>query len=398
MGVRSVLTLNTGSSSIKAAIYSLEADPQLRLTAEIVRIGQTSAELRLARPGEERRAQPAHSSIDHRAAAEELLAAVDSAAHRSPDAIGHRLVHGGSEHGAPELVSAALLESLRALVPLAPEHLPQAIATMEATQKRYPRAPQVACFDTAFHHAMPPVARRYPLPRWLDEEGIRRYGFHGLSYESIVAQLKEVGPAAAAGRVVLAHLGNGASAVAVRDGRSIDTTMGFTPTGGLMMGTRTGDLDPGVLVHVLRRHALTPEALSALVAEQSGLLGVSETTADMQTLLDREATDDRAREAIELFCYQVRKHIGALVAVLGGLQTLVFTGGIGENAAPVRARICTGLDFLGIAIDPDRNAANSAIVSPDGGAVTVRVMPAEEDRMIARHTFVLLKQQGALHV
>jgi acetate kinase len=245
---------------------------------------------------------------------------------------------------------------------------------------------------------MPPVARRYPLPRWLDAEGVRRYGFHGLSYESIVAQLNQADLGAATGRVVIAHLGNGASAVAVRDGRSIDTTMGFTPTGGLMMGTRTGDLDPGVLVHVLRRHALTPEELSSLVAEQSGLLGVSGTSADMQILLGREATDDRAREAIELFCYQARKYIGALVAVLGGIETLVFTGGIGENAAPVRARICAGLDFLGIAIDPGRNAANSAIVSPDGRAVTVRVMPAEEDRMIAKHTFVLLNQQGALHV
>ena len=304
--------------------------------------------------------------------------------------MGHRVVHGGIHYSEPQRVTPELIAALRELIPIAPDHMPQAVQAIQAAVEAYPGLPQVACFDTAFHRHMPRTAQLYPLPRHLADEGVVRYGFHGLSYESILRELRALAPREAEGRVVIAHLGNGASMAAVRGGIGIDTTMGFTPAGGLMMGTRPGDLDPGVLLYLLVERGMTPAAVNELVNQQAGLLGVSGISADMRDLLEKEATDAQAAEAITLFCYQARKYLGALVAVLGGLDTLVFTGGIGEHAAPVRLRICEGLDFLGIRIDPDRNAAHAPAISREGGPVTVRVLRTDEDLMIARHTSELL--------
>jgi acetate kinase len=272
------------------------------------------------------------------------------------------------------------------VIPFAPLHLPAEIAAIEAIAARMPDRPQVVCFDTAFHRDLPDVARRLPLPRAAWDAGIRRYGFHGLSYEYV---LEQVG-GAAAGRLVMAHLGNGVSLAAVRDGKPIDTTMGLTPTGGLMMGTRTGDIDPGALVHWMRAHDADVDALARLVDHESGLRGVSGGTSDMQALLDARATSAPAAEAVALFCWIARKHVGAMAASLGGLDTLVFTGGIGEHAAPVRAEICAGLEHLGVEIDPERNAANAASIGRPGRPCAVRIVPTDEDRMIARHTHAVL--------
>jgi acetate kinase len=248
----------------------------------------------------------------------------------------------------------------------------------------------VATFDTAFHSRMPRAARLFALPRQLADEGVLRYGFHGLSYEYVMSRLRALDPEAATGRIFIAHLGNGASMVGVRGGVGVDTTMGFTPTGGLVMGTRSGDLDPGVLLYMMEERGLNPREIGELINRRAGLLGVSETSADMRDLLSRETSDPRAAEAVALFCYQAKKFLGALTAALGGLDTFVFTGGIGEHAAPVRWRICEGLEFLGIRLDPDRNAEHASIVSRDDTPVTVRVIPTDENLMIARHTLRLV--------
>ena len=308
-----------------------------------------------------------------------------------PVAVGHRVVHGGPDHTAPERVDALLLAALRRLVAFAPLHLPSAIQGIEAVAARFPGLPQVACFDTAFHRRMPEVAQRFPLPHDLWHEGIRRYGFHGLSYEYIVATLG----AAAQGRLVIAHLGNGASLAAVHHGQPLDTTMGFTPTGGVMMGTRSGDLDPGVLVHLMHAKGYDVRQIEHLVNHQAGLLGVSGISPDMKTLLEQREREPHAAQAIELFCYQLRKHIGALTAVLGGLDILVFTGGIGERAAPVRWEVCRGLAHLGVDLDPQRNAVHADVISAPGSACMVRVIPTNEDLMIVRHTRTLLVSTAA---
>jgi acetate kinase len=299
-----------------------------------------------------------------------------------PDAIGHRLVHGGPHHFAPARVTPELIEQLRALIPFAPLHLPVEIEGIEALASRFPERPQVACFDTGFHHQMPEVARRFALPRVLWDQGLWRYGFHGISYEYIMQAL---GPAAPA-RIVIAHLGNGASMAAVLKGRSIDTTMGFTPTGGFMMGTRSGDLDPGLMVYLMNHNGYDGRRLERLVNHESGLLGVSAISSDVKTLLEKRAVEPNAALAIEMFCYQVRKQIGALAAVLGGLDLLVFTGGIGERAAAVRLEVCRGLEFLGVALDSERNEAHADTISSTDGKCPVRVIPTNEDLMIARHT------------
>ena len=295
-------------------------------------------------------------------------------------AVGHRVVHGGTRYTDSLPVTPEVLNELRRLEPIDPDHLPEEVTLIEAIARGLPGVPQVACFDTAFHRDLPRVARLLPIPRRYEAAGVRRYGFHGLSYAFLMDELARVaGPAAASGRVILAHLGAGASMAAVRDGKCVDTTMAFTPTAGLVMGTRTGDLDPGVLVYLMRQEGLTVEQVNELVNRQSGLLGVSGTSSDMRDLLARQADDPRAADAVALFCYQARKWIGALAAVLGGLDTLVFAGGIGENAAEVRARICDGLDFVGIQITAARNAANAAVTSPDGARCVVRVMKTDEE-------------------
>lgn len=308
-----------------------------------------------------------------------IFTALDGSGLPRPAAAGHRIVHGGMFYTAPTRIDAQVQERLKQLVPLAPLHLPAQIELIQAISTHYPDLPQVACFDTAFHAAMPEVARRLPLPRNLYDQGVRHYGFHGLSYEYILSRLGQ----RLSTRIIIAHLGNGASLAAVRDGSPIDTSMGLTPTGGFMMSTRSGDLDPGVLLYLLRA-GYSSDQVDRMLNRESGLLGISESSSDVKTLLEKRDRDPLAEEAIRMFCYGIRKFIGAYAAVLGGLDTLVFTGGIGEHAAPVRAEICSGLEFLGVELDTEQNAKHAEVISR--GKCTVRVIPTDEDLMIARHT------------
>jgi len=306
-------------------------------------------------------------------------------------AVGHRVVHGGMTYSRPERVTPDMLEELRRISPYDPEHLPSEISLIEAVDRRCPGLFQAACFDTAFHHDLPRVAALLPIPRRYDAQGLRRYGFHGLSCAFLMRELTRVGKTGEAnGRVILAHLGNGASMTAVGRGRSIETTMGFTPTSGLPMGRRSGDLDPGVIAYLARTEGMDVERFSRMVNAESGLLGVSELSPDMRDLLAQEARDPRAAEAVALFCYHARKAVGALAATLGGLDTLVFSGGIGEHAAPVRAQICESMEFLGITIDPRRNQAGEPVLSRQDGQVTVRLIPTNEESEIARSVHELL--------
>jgi acetate kinase len=394
-----LLTVNTGSSSLKAALYRVGATETRLLTAQAERIGLPGSRLRLEDSRGDNLDEQQDALPDHSAALRTLL---DRLRIRGWDrdlaAVGHRVVHGGDHYSEPRLIDAKLTETLQRLAQIDPEHMPQALATIEATVRTYPTVPQVACFDTAFHRSMPRVARLYALPRRFAEAGVLRYGFHGLSCEYVMEKLRAADPAEADGRVIIAHLGNGASLTAVRGGVGLDTTMGFTPTGGLVMGTRSGDLDPGVLIHLLRSQESGSDVLVDLVNREAGLLGVSGTSADMRDLLAREEDDPHAAEAIDLFCYQAKKFLGALAAALGGLDTLVFAGGIGEHSAPVRWRICEGLAFLGIRLDQDRNAAHAPVISREDGAVTVRVVRTDENLMIARHTHRLTTQKGTRNV
>ncbi len=382
-----ILTVNTGSSSLKLGLYDTEENGARLLSGEAERIGRPGARLRLFDSQQKIVRDETSDLPDHGAALQKLVAVLtELLPNQAPQAIGHRIVHGGRNYREPGRITAEMIAALEGLVPLVPQHLPQAIACIQLAGRLYPGMPQVACFDTAFHRDMPRLAQIYPLPFSLEQEGVIRYGFHGLSYEYILHALRKIAPQEAAGRVIVAHLGNGASMAAVRGGIGIDTTMGFTPTGGLMMGTRSGDLDPGVLVYLLTEKKLPPATLSELVNSQSGLLGVSGTSLDVRDLLAKEAGDPRAADALGLFCYQAKKYIGALTAVLGGLDTLVFTAGIGEHAAPIRSRISEGLDFLGIRLNPQRNAANAAVISAEQAPVTVRVIATDEDATIVRHT------------
>lgn len=329
---------------------------------------------------------------DHALALQELFEWLHGTAlARDLDAVGHRVVHGGSKYNRPHFVTHELIAELRRLSPFAPEHLPRELAAIEAVRRYDPALRQIACFDTAFHRTMPHEAQLYALPRHLWDEGVLRYGFHGLSCEYVMRELaSEAGSKVAAGPTIVAHLGHGCSMTAVRNGESVDTTMGFTPTGGLVMGSRSGDLDPGVILYLLSEKGLSADQVNDVVNREGGLLGVSGTSSDMGDLLERENEDPRAALAIRLFCYQAKKFLGALVATLGRLDTLVFTGGIGENAPAVRWRICEGLEFVGIQVDPERNEAGSAVISVDDAPVTVRVMKTNEELVIARHSYELL--------
>jgi acetate kinase len=378
-----ILCLNGGSSSVKFALYRVgDGEETLLARGAVERLGLADGRVWARDAGNGVLADHRGDFRDHRSAVQEIFRALDEHHLPAPAAVGHRLVHGGPEYSSPRAVDAALLAALRRLIPFAPLHLPSEIGIIQAVSERFPGLAQVACFDTAFHRGMPELAQRLALPRALWDEGLRRYGFHGLSYEYVVATL---GPAAR-GRTIIAHLGNGASLAAVRDGRPLDTTMGLTPTGGVIMGTRSGDLDPGVLLHLMREKAYGADRLQRLVDQEAGLLGVSGLSSDMQTLLAERTRDPRAAQAVEMFCYAVRKAIGALAAALGGLDTLVFTGGIGERAAAVRWEICQGLEYLGIRLEPRPNAADAEIVSASGSRCAVRVIPTNEDLMIARHT------------
>lgn len=374
-----ILCLNSGSSSLKFAVFDMAASETRLAEGAVENIGP---EARLwVRKGDGQIAEQRTSLTEAHACIEAVFAAIDKSALPRPMAAGHRIVHGGPHYTSPQLIHGEVLNELKKLIPLAPLHLPSQVELIEAIARRYAALPQVACFDTAFHASMPEAARRLPLPRNLREQGVQRYGFHGLSYEFIVSALG----AEAKGRVIIAHLGNGASMAAILDGRPVDTSMGMTPTGGFMMSTRTGDLDPGVLVYLMRA-GYNADSLENMLNRQSGLLGVSGSSSDMKTLLEQRSANPAAAQAVEMFCRGVRKFIGAFAAVLGGLDTLVFTGGIGERAAPVRAEICQGLEFLGIEIDAGRNQKHAPAISTAKSACTVRVIQTNEDLMIARHT------------
>jgi acetate kinase len=387
-----ILTINGGSSSIKFAVYR-EGEPLRRgLYGAVDRIGMSGTNLTFHDPAANRKATRNMTAFDHKSAAVPLIDWLEQQhGFASIRAVGHRVVH-GMRHAAPEPVTQELLDELHRISPYDPDHLPREIELIETFRQRHPQLPQVACFDTAFHRTMPRVATMLPIPRHYYAQGVQRYGFHGLSYAYLMEELARLGdPAATTGRVILAHLGNGASMAAVRDGRSIDTSMSFTPTAGLVMSTRSGDLDPGLAPYLARTEQMTTKQLYEMVNHKSGLLGVSEISSDMRDLLTQEAQDTRAAEAVALFCYQAKKWIGAFAAALGGLDTFVFAGGIGENAPQVRARICEGLGFLGIELNEPCNARTAEIISTDASQVTVRVIRTDEDLMIARSVKHLLE-------
>ncbi|HYL30300.1 MAG TPA: acetate/propionate family kinase [Gemmatimonadales bacterium] len=384
--VTRVLAINSGSSSLKAAVYEIGDAESQRLGIRVNRIGRGGCRLRVVDGQGTCLVDREADLADHGAALDAVLGWLDrEPAALRPDVVAHRIVHGGARYREPTLLSSEVVVALETLVPVDPDHLPQAIAGIRAIERAYPGLRQVGCFDTGFHRDLPLAARTYALPRQLTAAGMVRYGFHGLSYEYVMDQLRRLDPASAAGRVIVAHLGNGASMAAVRGGRSIDTTMGFSPTAGLVMGTRSGDLDPGLLLYMVREQRLTPADAGELINRQAGLLGVSATTEDMGELLACEGEDPRAAEAVELFCYQAKRYLGAYAAVLGGLDVLVFTAGIGEHAAPVRERICAGLDFLGLELDPGRNSRHEPVISADRSRVCVRVIATNEELMAARH-------------
>jgi len=441
---RGILTINGGSSSIKFAVFEIEGPPVQLLNGEIQRIGSNNTTLHVTgaiapHPVDSHPAGPdgivvtsaqslpviaAGSSVPTSTQSLPVIAAgksatgpagnsvptsgqypatvptpsgsFESAIHFLVDwlerqdwfgsirAIGHRIVH-GMDHREPQPITPELLDQLQKISPYDPEHLPGEIQLIRVFQQRHPTLTQIACFDTSFHASMPPVASLLPIPRRFNAMGIRRYGFHGLSYAYLLEELnRTAGPAAAQGKLILAHLGNGASLAAVKNGKSMDTSMGFTPSSGIPMGTRTGDLDPGVAWYLLEIEKLDPQQLSRLINHESGLLGISETSSDMRELLQYRDRDPRAAEAIDLFCYQAKKWIGAFATVLEGLDTLVFSGGIGENGPEIRAGICRGLGFLGIRLDAAKNAANDPIISTNESQVSVRVIRTNEQLMIAR--------------
>ncbi|MEO7621917.1 MAG: acetate/propionate family kinase, partial [Gallionella sp.] len=373
-------------SSIKFALF--EAGNTLRriLSGELERIGLPDATLRVKGLNPADNFSRLVTAPDHTVAVGMLMDWIEERSGRDVlTAVGHRVVHGGPTYYEPQLITAEMVEELHRLSPLDPEHLPQEILLTEAFHRRFPELPQVACFDTAFHHDLPRVAQLLPIPRRYEAQGVRRYGFHGLSYEFLMGELARLGDQAATkGRVILAHLGNGTSLAAVRDSKSIDTSMGFTPTAGVPMSTRSGDLDPGLVWFLARTENMSAKQFNTMVNSQSGLLGISETSSDMRDLLEREKQDVRAAEAVALYCYQIKKLIGAYAAALGGLNTLVFAGGIGENAPVIRARICEGLEFLGIEIEEKQNAANEEIISAAGSRVAVRIIRTDEALMIAK--------------
>jgi acetate kinase len=389
---RCVLTINGGSSSIKFAVYTTGQAPNRVVSGGVDRIGLGEAMLTIREADGQSAAADRIDAPDHASAVGALLDRLgDRVPVESLAAVGHRIVHGGERYIATSLIDDALLAELRRLSPLDPAHLPGEIAIIKALRAAWPGVPQFACFDTAFHRDLPRVARLLPVPRRYATAGIRRYGFHGLSYAYLMDELRRLtGNQGFGRRVILAHLGAGCSLAAVRDGKCIDTTMGFTPTAGLVMGRRSGDLDPGFLIHLMREERLSADQIDKLVNQQSGLLGISETSPDLRDLLAREEDDVRAADAVALFCYQARKWIGAFAAALGGLDTLVFTAGIGENSPVIRARVCHGLEFLGVTLDPARNESNAGIISNDASAVCMRVIHTDEELMIVREVQRLL--------
>jgi acetate kinase len=385
-----ILTINGGSSSIKFALF--EGDSlQRNLEGGIERIGLPDSVLRVKGVDPADNFSRPVKATDHASAVDALMDwIVQRIGPQGVSAVGHRVVHGGPRYWEPQRITEEMVGELNQLSPFDPDHLPEEILLTQAFHKRFPDLIQIACFDTAFHHDMPRVAQLLPIPRKYEGKGVRRYGFHGLSCEFLMEELGRLENEAAPERVILAHLGNGASMTAVRDGKSIDNSMSLTPTAGLPMSSRSGDLDPSLSWYLARTEQVTAQQFYHMINHESGLLGLSETSSDMRDLLKHEAADVRAAEAVALFCYQAKKWIGSYAAALGGLDTLVFAGGIGEKSPVIRERICAGLDFLGIKIDPERNAANAVLISPDDARVKVRVIPTNEELMIARSVARLL--------
>lgn len=383
--VNRVLTINGGSSSIKFALYQNDEPFNRLLHGEIDRIGLPDSKLSFSEEKENRIETLNPETHDHKSTANFLMDWLDDKIDFSTiNGVGHRVVF-GMQHTKPEIITQELLDELNRFSSFDPNHLPVEINLIETFRERYPNLPQVACFDTTFHSGMPRVAKLLPVPRRFDGKGIQRYGFHGLSYTYLMKELSRVaGTKAANGRVILAHLGNGASLAAVREGKSVDTSMGFTPASGLMMSTRPGDLDAGVTWYIMKSEHLSTEQFNHLINQESGLLGISEISSDMSDLLKVESDDIRAAEAVELFCYQAKKWIGAFAAALGGIDTLVFSGGIGENAPVIRSRICEGLEFLGIELNNKQNEANAPVISTKNGKASIRVIHTDEEWMIAK--------------
>jgi acetate kinase len=380
-----ILTVNGGSSSIKFALFESTELLRRTLAGRIEGIGLPKGQFAVKGADAADNFSKSIVAQNHPDAVNILMDWIARRIqHAELAAVGHRVVHGGPKYWEPQRITPEMIAELHQLSPFDPEHLPEEILLTEAFQKRFPDLPQIACFDTAFHHDMPRVARLLPIPRRYDARGVRRYGFHGLSCEYLIHELARLAPAEAQGRVVLAHLGNGASITAVRAGKSMDTSMSFTPTAGLPMSTRSGDLDPGLGWYLSRAENVTAQQFHQMINHESGLLGVSETSSDMRELLSRESTDVRAAEAVALFCYQAKKWICAFTGALEGLDALVFSGGIGENASPVRERICAGLGFLGIEFDAQANTAGADVISSKNSKVTVRVIRTDEEAVIAR--------------
>jgi acetate kinase len=381
----SILIINGGSSSIKFALYKIEESLTPVFYGAIGGIGTQNVNFKFTNSITNESKNVTLNDSNYANAVNFLIRWLEQQDDFvSIKVIGHRIVY-GMKHTAPEWITSALLDELNEIMAFDPEHMPGAIQLIEGFRKQYSALPQIACFDTSFHASMPSVAKLLPIPRRFYEKGIQRYGFHGLSYAYLLGELNRVaGDATAQSKIIMAHLGNGASLAAIKEGKSMDTSMGFTPTSGLPMSTRTGDLDPGVACYLLQAEKFSPEQFNHLINYESGLLGISETNSDMRELLKCQYSDKRAAEAIELFCYQTKKWIGSFGAVLGGLDTLVFSGGIGENAPEVRQRICEGLQFLGIELDEAKNKKNEPVISTDNSTVSVRVIPTNEELMIAR--------------
>lgn len=390
-----ILVFNAGSSSIRFALYAFQPLLQVLLRGKLDRIGFTDASLNVCDSNDQQLYSQDIDSCDQSVAVSALLVYLEQQpAFFRVTAVGHRIVH-GMAHTAPQRITKQLLSDLRRITPFDPEHMLREVHLIDAIQQQHPNMMQIACFDTAFHRSMPRVAKLLTIPRRYQAAGVERYGFHGISFEFLLEELKNLHDrAATSGRVILAHLGNGASLAAVRNGIGVDTSMGFTPTAGLMMSSRSGDLDPGLVYYLTQTQHMTALEFHRMVNHESGLLGVSEVSSDIRDLLACEQEDVRAAEAIALFCYQVKKWIGSFAAALGGVDTLVFAGGIGENAPIVRQRICSGLEFLGIEFDAERNRDNAALISTDTSDTVVRVIRTDEELMIARSVSRLLGISG----
>ena len=380
-----LITINGGSSSIKFAMYEMAKTPKLIFSGSINRIGLNGTTFNVNYIDQyENVGYEIYCPGFYEAAIFLILWLKKQTGFDRIKCVGHRIVH-GMNHTHAEVIDATLLKELKRITDYDPDHLPAEIEIIELFRQRCPGVLQVACFDTSFHTTLPRIAKILPIPRRFNQAGVQRYGFHGLSYAFLIEKLKEIaGADRANGRIILAHLGNGASITAVKDGKSLDTSMGFTPAGGCIMGTRSGDLDPGVAWYMMNSEGMNTKQFNHLINHEAGLLGIAETSADMQDLLKIESTDERAAEAVALFCYQLKKWIGSFMAVLEGLDTLVFSGGIGENAPIIRSRICEGLGFTGIALDEEQNEQNGFEISKADSKVKVLVIPTNEELMIAK--------------